>query len=146
MTDSLQKAFSAHDNVADPDGGDLRGVDAGYDLAKGGALGLPELIYVTRDGRREVLLQADVFEDHIHLHCPVCRLKDSAEHGIMIRAGVKQWLYEPLEQIACFPGWDVALMMLKFPRGTCGRLSVQKFTCPWCKTTMAVDKNVVVLA
>jgi hypothetical protein len=135
--ESMEKAFSAHGSRAE-------GLNAGYDLAKGSALGLPELIYITRDGRREVLLQADVFEDHLHLHCAVCKL-NGGEHGIMIRKGMKDWLFEPLEHVT-FPGWESARMMAMFPKGSGGRLSVGKFKCPWCKTTMAVDKNVVVLA
>lgn len=142
--DALHKTFSTRDQVADPGGTGAVGKAAGYDFAKS-AIGNPELIFITRDGAREVTLQADVFLDHLHLHCPVCRL-DGHEHGLRINVGTKDWLYEPDKQVKKFPGWDEAQMMFKFPKGSGGRLSVDKFTCSWCKSVLAIDRNVVRLA
>jgi hypothetical protein len=132
--------FSAAGNAPDPEGGDLRGVDGGYNLSKA-ALGHPELILVARDGR-EVTFFADAFPDHLHLHCPFCRL-EGAEHGLMVREGVREWLYEPMIQAPTFPGWDGARMMISYPRGTGGRLQLRPLTCPWCKTKFAINNNVV---
>jgi hypothetical protein len=130
-------------DAPDPTGADQRGVDTGYDFA-GGALGRPELIFSARDGR-DVFLQADVFEDHVHVHCPMCRL-EGHEHGLMIRKGVKAWLYEPMHAAPAFPGWEPARMLLAYPQGMGGRLSIEAFECPWCKHKLRIDHNVVALA
>jgi hypothetical protein len=132
--------FSADGNAPDPEGGDLRGLDTGVELGNS-ALGHPELIYIARDGR-EVTFFADAFDDHLHLHCPFCRLA-GAEHGLMVRQGVREWLYEPLVQAPAFPGWDSIRMLISYPKGTGGRLQLAPLTCPWCKTKFAITNNVV---
>ena len=136
----LQKVFTAPTGVADPEGTGLRGVAPGYDFTLA-AFGHPELILVSKDGR-EVTFNADVFDDHVHLHCGFCRLTGE-EHGLMVRKGVRDWLYEPLEQAKTFPGWSDARMMAFYPKGTGGRFQLAPITCPWCKTKFAIENNVV---
>ena len=143
MDQSSKGLYRADGNAPDPLGGDLRGLSSNIDLT-GGALGHPELIFSARDGR-DVFLQADAYEDHVHVHCPACRL-DGHEHGLMIRAGQKAFLYEPMMAAPAFPGWEPARMLLAYPRGMGGCLSVEPFLCPWCKHTFRIDKNVVALA
>lgn len=143
--DSLLETFNVDPTLAkDPEGKlapDARGVAPGYDLTAG-ALGHPELIYQTKDGRFEVTFFADCFPDHVHLHCPLCRAKGE-EHGIMIRQGVKEWLYEPMRSVPVFPGWSDAKMLVTYPKGAGGRLQMRPVKCPWCGESFAIENNVV---
>ena len=125
---------------ATPD--DKRGLLSG-NAADAHAIGKPELIYQAKNGK-DVLLQADVTLEHVHLHCPVCRL-NGHEHGIMIRAGVKQWGFDPMRQVV-FPEWESAQMMVKYPQGSGGCLNVEAFKCPWCSFKLRIADNVVLLA
>jgi hypothetical protein len=106
-------------------------------------IGLPELIYQAKNGK-DVLLQADVTLEHVHLHCPICELNGKA-NGIMIRAGVKAWDFDPTRQIT-FPGWEPAVMLLRYPMGSGGCLNVEAFKCPWCAFKLRIADNVVLLA
>jgi len=125
--------------TARPDDG--VGVDTTHDFTGGSFK--PELIYQGKNGK-DVLLQADVTPEHVHLHCPICKLNGN-EHGIMIRAGVKEWGFDPMRQVV-FPGWESAQMMVKYPQGSGGCLSVEAFKCPWCSFKLRIADNVVMLA
>lgn len=142
MQPTSPSPYQTNVNAPDPEGGDRVGVQSTVDLTAG-ALGHPELLYEAKNGK-DVLLQADVYADHVHLHCPICRL-NGHEHGLMIRAGDKDFEYVPLAQLV-FRGWEAARMMLKYPQGSGGTFNVAAFTCPWCSFRMRIVDNVVLLA
>lgn len=138
----LGRLFNVDGNAPDPEGGDLRGVSPGYNMAAG-ALGSPVLFYPARDGT-DTRCDADVFDAHVHLHCPIC-LHAGFEHGLMIHKGVAEWGYDPLTPAPTFPGWDTARTMITYPKGTGGRLSMKTVQCPWGKHKFSIANNVVKL-
>jgi hypothetical protein len=127
--------------MADPEGQAGVGAAPGYDFQKS-AIGAAELICIV--GSREVLFNVDVFPEHVHLHCPFCKLAGE-HHGLMIRKGVKEWSFEPMAAVPPFPGWDEHRMVLAYPHGLGGRFHLEPITCPWekCKAKFAIDHNVV---
>lgn len=140
QSQGIGKLFNADGNAPDPEGGDLRGLSSGYNFANG-AIGTPELVFQAKDGR-EVTFNADVFDDHVHIPCPICAL-GKHEHGLMVRKGVKAWTYDPMAQAPTFPGWESARMMIAYPRGTGGQLSMDPVKCPWGKHQFSIKNNVV---
>ena len=145
-------------NVPDPRGGDLRGVEAGYDFT-GGALGHPQIWTPFVYKGVPLVLEPDVYDDHIHLICPVCLVEERGEHGLRIRKDAKAYEYEPLREPPTFPGWTPDQMRIAFPNGLRGRLSVEPFRCTWesqadlsrgfglqkCSFSASIRNNVLVM-
>ncbi len=125
---NLKEVFHVAGNAPDPEGGDLRGVSPGYNFTNA-ALGHPFLQYVLRDGR-EILLEADVYDDHIHIICPICQSAGRTV-GLRIRKDQKAYEYDPLVEPPMFPGWVSDQRKIALPKGAGGTLSVPKFRCTW---------------
>lgn len=133
---NIKEAFHVAGNAPDPTGGGLRGVEATHNLTAG-ALGHPQVLTPWKAfdklTRREVplVLEIDVYEDHIHLHCPVCLIEGRGEVGLRIRAGAKDYGYDPLARVPLWPGWVEEQTKIVYPNGLGGLVNVAPFRCTW---------------
>ncbi len=151
---NLKEVFHVAGNAPDPEGGDLRGLSVGHNFSNA-ALGHPQLHYRLGDGR-EIILEADVYHDHVHIICPICH-EAGRTVGLRIRVDQKDYEYNPLVEPPMWPGWVADQRRIAFPRGVGGTFSCAPFRCTWeaapdltrgfglqrCPWSVSVTKNLV---
>jgi hypothetical protein len=129
MQPSHREVFNLTEDRPDPRGGDRRGVEVGHDLTAG-AIGHPLVWTPYTNKGIQIVLEVDVYDDHLHLHCPMCFMA-GREVGLMIRRGEKAYEYDPNAKPPLWPGWVPEQLAVSYPQGVGGRLHVEPFRCTW---------------
>lgn len=155
---TIKELFTVAGDQPDPGGTGARGISTGFDFTAT-ALGHPMLLYRASNGK-ELVLEADIYMGptglYIHLICPECLLAGRT-NALRIVESQKAMSYEPDLSPPPFPGWTKEQMLMAFPVGSGGMLSIEPFRCTWeevgdlrrghglaqCPWSVAIERNFV---